>query len=125
MINFLEKKRYFAVILFLLIAIEIFYISSIEISADPRLGMKLRPTVYHITVFFLFNFFLIISLNKQKKLNLKLISFAILISVIYAVLDEIHQAFTPGRVPSIKDVMLDSVGIFFSALTYIKIKKNQ
>ena len=33
------------------------------------------------------------------------------IGVIYAVTDEIHQGFVPGRGPSIKDVLIDSTGV--------------
>ena len=35
-----------------------------------------------------------------------------LIGVAYAGLDEFHQSFTPGRGPSIKDVVIDSAGVF-------------
>jgi hypothetical protein len=31
-------------------------------------------------------------------------------TVLYAILDEIHQAFTPGRSPSVADVMTDAFG---------------
>jgi VanZ family protein len=36
-----------------------------------------------------------------------------LISFVYAISDEIHQAFVPGRGPSFKDVLFDSLGILF------------
>ena len=35
---------------------------------------------------------------------------AILMAVGYAVLDEIHQSFVPGRHPSIRDIALDFIG---------------
>ncbi len=43
---------------------------------------------------------------------------AILISLIYAFLDEWHQSFTPGRSPRLVDVGFDAVGI---GLMYLKI----
>lgn len=35
--------------------------------------------------------------------------------VLFAVLDELYQAFVPGRTSSIRDVLLDSVGALFGA----------
>jgi VanZ family protein len=34
-----------------------------------------------------------------------------LMAVIYAATDEFHQSFTPGRMPRVTDVMIDSVGV--------------
>jgi len=36
---------------------------------------------------------------------------SILIGVTYAITDEIHQGFTPGRAPSVTDVCIDSMGV--------------
>jgi VanZ family protein len=35
---------------------------------------------------------------------------ALLICVLYAISDEIHQAFVPGRGPQVRDVFIDSAG---------------
>lgn len=35
---------------------------------------------------------------------------AILVSVVYAITDEIHQSFVPGRTASVKDVLADTAG---------------
>jgi len=45
---------------------------------------------------------------KDKKLFLS----ALLICLIYAVTDEIHQAFVPGRAARVTDVMIDTSGGF-------------
>jgi VanZ family protein len=37
----------------------------------------------------------------------------------YAVTDEIHQKFSPGRSCEIKDMLLDSVGSFFGIITVL------
>lgn len=42
---------------------------------------------------------------------------SIIFSILYAISDEWHQSFTPGREPHIRDVIIDSVGAFFGALT--------
>ncbi|GAH57228.1 unnamed protein product, partial [marine sediment metagenome] len=45
MIGWLEKKRYAAIILTILIAIEIFYFSSISVTAG-QVGIGLIPIIY-------------------------------------------------------------------------------
>jgi len=38
---------------------------------------------------------------------------AIIWTVLYAVSDEFHQYFTPGRTGSCIDVLIDSLGVFY------------
>lgn len=38
------------------------------------------------------------------------------ISILYAISDEWHQAFTPGRTPSLRDVCIDTCGILTGLL---------
>jgi VanZ family protein len=35
---------------------------------------------------------------------------AVLLAILYAISDEFHQSFTPGRSPAIKDVCIDTIG---------------
>lgn len=44
--------------------------------------------------------------------------------VLFAVLDELHQAFVPGRTSSIRDILLDSVGALFGAFLVALIVKH-
>ena len=48
-------------------------------------------------------------LSKEKK-DTKDIMYTMLILIIYAMSDEFHQLFVPGRSASIKDVGIDSLG---------------
>jgi len=41
-----------------------------------------------------------------------------LFAVLYAVSDEIHQSFVPGRGPSAIDVLIDTVGVILCILIY-------
>jgi VanZ family protein len=43
---------------------------------------------------------------------------ALALCVCYAMLDETHQIFVPGRTPSLYDVALDSTGALFSRFLY-------
>lgn len=47
--------------------------------------------------------------------------FSLLITVLYAATDEIHQSFTPGREPAVRDVVFDIIGGSL-ALYLIKVK---
>lgn len=64
----------------------------------------------------------LINYNVEKR---KSIIFSILISAFYAITDEIHQSFVPGRGPAVRDVIIDILGAwllpFFIRKTKIKI----
>lgn len=51
----------------------------------------------------------------------KSILFALLICIIYAISDEVHQLFIPGRSGEIRDVLLDSSGAISGILIYLGI----
>jgi len=124
MISWFEKHNKISLIITILIAIFIFYISSLTFEAGT-LGpeFRLKPVLYHFLIFLLFSFFLSITLLKGEKINLFLL--AIMISIIYAITDEFHQLFVPGRTCSLSDVLTDSAGILFAGLLYTFRIKHQ
>ncbi|HEA46225.1 MAG TPA: VanZ family protein [Candidatus Pacearchaeota archaeon] len=124
MIRWLEKNRYVAIILTILIAIEIFYFSSIPGTTVPG-GIPGVSMIYHFLVFFLFNFFLLISIKGQEKINSKHVLIALLISISYSVLDEVHQMFVPLRMPDILDVLTDTAGIVLSTILIFYFNKKK
>ena len=117
MIKWFEKNNKVSWGVTILLALTIFYVSSMtfESSAGSQ-SFGLKATLYHIIIFFIFSFFLSISLTKGK--NKKFILLAIGISILYGLSDEFHQSFVPGRVSSLSDVFLDSVGILFAIVIY-------
>ena len=125
MINFLEKKRYIAITLTILIAIEIFYFSSLSGGIGGKGGIPFLATIYHFIIFFLFNFFVLVSIKGNQKLKISHILIAISVSIIYSISDEIHQIFVPFRDSSIRDILTNSVGIFSSILIYFYINQNK
>ena len=46
----------------------------------------------------------------------------IIIGVLYAMSDEFHQSFSPGRTPKITDVCIDTLGVILGAVLVILIK---
>ncbi len=126
MFKTLEKKRWLAFVLFILIAIQIFWFSSLPLQGAIEVGKPKLPIlsmIYHFCAFFLFAFFLSASLNKKEftKNNLRVV---IIISILYAILDEVHQAFVPGRASTLRDVIIDMIGIFVATFIYVKTSKK-
>lgn len=58
-----------------------------------------------------------------KLKELDKLGFSLIIGIIYASSDEIHQCFTPGRGPLLTDVIIDTMGIFLGILLVMLILK--
>ncbi len=123
MLKFFENKRRISFLTTILIAIAIFFFSSIPGNSDMGIPeINILSIFYHFSIFFLLNFFLLTSFHGKQKPKLKYIAFAICITIIYAFLDELHQTFTPYRNPTLFDIIIDSIGILFSSIIYLKTK---
>jgi VanZ family protein len=71
----------------------------------------------HITEYLLLSlsYYYAISKTSGFSKNFKKIYFiSFILSLLYAVSDEFHQTFIPGRVGTYKDVLIDSIGILLS-----------
>ncbi|MFC1646422.1 VanZ family protein [Candidatus Omnitrophota bacterium] len=89
----------------------IFCISSIP---GPRLAKKLLLPDYflHILEYLLFGFLLCRAI-KVTKVNFslrKVLISSLLLAILYAVSDEFHQMFVPGRFASLSDLLCDGIG---------------
>lgn len=80
----------------------------------------------HFTEYLILGFLTINMLNKNDISKKYLLS--ILICIIYATSDEIHQIFVPGRACQIRDILIDSIGsitgVYLYKLINTKILKN-
>jgi len=68
----------------------------------------------HMVEYGIFYFLMIRALGERTKRNYLI---AFLVCVVYAISDEIHQSFTPGRHPKPTDVGYDSLGM---VVVYLK-----
>lgn len=73
-------------------------------------------TEYAILTVLLFRAFR--STGMQKRQAAK---YALVLAVIYAATDEFHQSFTPGREPTIRDVIIDTIGATLSVILLWKL----
>lgn len=69
----------------------------------------------HVTEFAIFTLLLLRAANatlwkSNTAWNGKAAKFAFVVSVLFAISDEIHQSFVPGRQGAVMDVVIDSVG---------------
>ncbi len=115
MVLWVERKRHVSLILTILLAIEIFYISSIPGSKGAPLIPFVAET-YHFSVFFLFGFFLFFLIKGEKEASPFYLITALAITLIYAFSDEFHQSFVPFRSPDLFDIFLDLIGASISIL---------
>lgn len=117
MISWFEKNYKFSLFVAVLIAIAMFYISSLTFgTGGEKGGTNLIAVLYHLIAYFFLALFLGFALIKGKDNRFFII--VILISIFYGVTDEIHQYFVPGRNASISDLGLDTIGIILSSLFY-------
>lgn len=73
----------------------------------------------HFFVYLILGMLVINALKKSDVVRYKYI--ALLICVLYAISDEVHQIFVPGREPGVKDVLIDSAGAGIGILIYFYI----
>ena len=102
----------------LLNTVLIIYASSIPDHAllgDDSLTEQIISNLAHIPVYALLTFLWLKTFERKKIVGyLSRVNALILIGLIlFAVSDEIHQSFIPGRFASYMDVGLDFLGIFF------------
>ncbi len=120
MITWLEENKSVAWTITFIGFFSIFWISNLTI--EPQISGPKSPlaVIYHFSAFFLLALFLYIS-TLERRLEWKKTGVVLLILVIYAILDELHQYFVPGRFCSIYDVYIDSLGILLASLVYLVI----
>lgn len=87
---------------------------------------KVIRKIAHFSIYTVVGFLLMTLVSTYKLKNLDRIAISLIVGVIYASTDEMHQAFIPGRAAQITDVMLDSLGVMLGialAMTIMEIKK--
>lgn len=100
----------------------IFFLSSIP---DLRTGFKydfLLRKIAHITEYFILTLLLYRAFKGTFEINgLYIFILPALSAFLYAISDEIHQSFVPGRGCAVRDIFIDSVGIIGFLVTVWKI----
>ena len=126
MVLWLERRRFVSIIMLALLAIQIFWISSLP-GSKGQTGIPFVAITYHFSAFFLFGFFLYFTIKGNKKTSKFYWISAIIFSLLYAISDEFHQTFVPLRDGSLDDVFTDFIGMSVSIFlaNFISKKSNQ
>ncbi len=125
MIEFFEKYSKISWLITLLTAMAIFYLSSLTFAPGPQ-TTGMNTIIFHFSAFFFLSFFLSPALARGR--NKSLIFVAVILAVFYALSDEIHQLFVPGRNCSFSDFLVDSAGVFSASFVYVlslRFRKNK
>ena len=98
----------------------IFFFSGIPyLKSELKYDFILRK-IAHITEYFILTFLLYRAFKGSFHINVfRLFAYPAALSFLYAVSDEIHQSFIPGRTCTVRDVLIDSIGILGFCAIYI------
>lgn len=115
-----KNTRFLSWILAIIWAAAIFYFSSIPNPPQPFTGDELftliLTTTEHVIEYFILGFLLFHAFKENRRRSLeKAFTLAILAAFIYAITDEIHQYFVPGRMADIRDLTADYIGAMIGA----------
>ncbi len=91
----------------------IFYASSLPYYLPPDILLEYFSTaLQHVVEYAVLSLLIFRALinSSSKQLRTNALLLAILISTFYGISDEIHQAFVPGRMSTVFDVLFDGIG---------------
>ncbi|MTI80452.1 MAG: VanZ family protein [Firmicutes bacterium] len=78
----------------------------------------------HFFAYLVLGILVINALKRSGVVGFKGIILAFLICILYAISDEAHQMFVPGRGPGIRDVLIDSFGASVGIGVYLLINRR-
>ena len=99
-----------------------------ELTTQEKENISKKFTFYirkfaHFFLYFVLAIFVFILLREFINIDYKLIFFTILICMLYATTDEIHQLFIVGRTGRIFDVIVDTSGATLSTMLSYSVMK--
>lgn len=104
----------------------IFFQSSISYLEVPDMGFSAQDKLAHVLEYAILGFFLTRALlfQQNSKIRKNAVWLALVFGSLYAISDEIHQAFVPGRSADIWDIVADILGVTIVAVFYFLRKKS-
>jgi len=109
-------------------AVFIFCLSGIP---DLKTGLEfdfILRKIFHVVEYLILVFLLYRAFAGSFNINAaRLFIYPAALSFLYAITDELHQSFVPGRNCSIRDVLIDAIGIFafYIINIFVSRKKNK
>ncbi len=98
----------------------IFWLSSQQaLPPPPGVSYTVAAIVGHFILYTVLTFLLLIALGSPRKINSALIAVTLSIALGYALTDEFHQSFVPGRDAALFDVLIDALGVLFAITVWV------
>lgn len=94
-------------------------VSWLPITVDSHMLHFLIRKSAHFVAYFILGLLTFHAVQLYKGTNVHTIMMASLIAVVYAISDEFHQTFIPGRSGEMRDVIIDSAGSLIGIIAYI------
>ena len=88
----------------------------------PKSDLDSIDYSFHFAEYSILGFLLFRSITSDELLTFHPFYGSLLIGISFAILDEFHQSFVPGRHMSSTDVLFDSLGIVFGMFASYKIR---
>jgi len=88
----------------------------------PKSDLDSIDYPFHFAEYSILGFLLFRSITSDELLTFHPFYGSLLIGISFAILDEFHQNFVPGRHMSLTDVLFDSLGIVFGMFASYKIR---
>lgn len=111
----MKNKKLFRFIPSIIWMMIIFYFSSrstIGIGSNETERFLILKS-FHLIEYGILAFLLLFAISKNK--------LAVFIAYLYAISDEIHQSFVPGRTSRFRDTLIDLIGIFIGLFIFNKL----
>lgn len=77
----------------------------------------------HFIAYFILGFLVMFALKGSKVNNVRAVVLTMTICILYAISDEVHQLFIPGRSGELRDVIIDSTGASVGLFVYFSMMK--
>lgn len=117
--------KYLFVIQWILLSAIIFYLSHQNKIQFLPSSILQYDKVLHFIAYFTYGISTFTMLYTVKRTERKIIHIGLVLSVLFAISDEIHQFFVPGRMMDFYDFIADLLGILFSILFFHLILKRK
>ena len=79
----------------------------------------------HLSLYLILGILIISLLHEYMVINIRVVILSLLISILYACSDEIHQLFVPGRSGEVRDVLIDTLGACLGVSFYYLVYKKK
>jgi VanZ family protein len=109
----MNKKFFIYHLPFILYLILIFILSSIPGDNLPEVGFELNDKLIHFGIYFfafLLSYLSFSNIEKPSFIAKNPLAFSLILTILYGISDELHQALVPNRSAEVSDFLADAAG---------------